>query len=221
MGYERSRYSCLYNRKENRVIIVDTYEKRLLKMHNTILAWATVAEEYQKENKTRMVMVGLTYRNIDDYQGHHIGDYLRNVKKRLGKNILGYAWVAEMQKRGAVHYHIIMLLKPGSDLPKPDKKGYWVHGSSKIVTARSPYYLVTYVGKEYQKDLSKYPKSCRLYSASVRWGEKAKQRYRLLAGLSGENKNGGENWEYNGSCVTENYTKRLREDAERIVGNVS
>jgi hypothetical protein len=39
----------------------------------------------------------------------------------------------------------------------------WPHGLSKIQSARSPYYLVSYVGKEYQK-MGKFPKGMRVFA---------------------------------------------------------
>jgi hypothetical protein len=148
--------------------VIDQFAIRLGKMKTRIFDWAMKVEKWREDNPSRLVMLTLTYRKVGDYKPGHIGNYLRNVKIRLGKNLLAFAWVAELQKRGAVHYHVMLLVKPGTDIPKPDKRGYWVHGMSKIETAKTPYYLATYTGKEFQKDLAKYPKSCRLYAVSIR-----------------------------------------------------
>jgi len=45
---------------------------------------------------------------------------------------------------------------------------------------RSPFYLCTYVGKEYQKDFARYPKGCRLFAISCR-DRKVRDRLRYLA----------------------------------------
>jgi len=137
-------------------------------MKTRIFDWAQKVDYVHRAGKTRLVMVTLTYRASETYQPGHIGDYLKNLKKRLKENLYAFAWVAELQRRGEVHYHVILLVKKGSRIPKPDQRGYWTHGMSKIETARTAYYLATYTGKEYQKNLAGYPKSCRLYAVSIR-----------------------------------------------------
>jgi len=78
--------------------------------------------------------------------------------------LLAYAWVLEMQKRGAPHYHLLLYVKRGTRIPRPDDK-LWSHGSSRIETARSAYYIVTYTGKEYQK--SNLPAGARMFAAQI------------------------------------------------------
>jgi hypothetical protein len=166
--WERVRFVGLRNFETGQVIVIDTFSVRLGRMKTRIFDWALKVDQWRQSNNSRLVLITLTYKKVGDYRAGHIGDYLRNLKKRLGKNLLAFAWVAELQERGAVHYHLVILVTPGTDIPKPDRKGYWVHGMSKIETARTAFYLATYTGKEYQKDLSKYPKSCRLYAVSIR-----------------------------------------------------
>lgn len=186
--------------------MIDTFAVRLGRMKTRIFDWAQKVDEWRKSNKSRLVLVTLTYGKIEDYRPGHIGDYLRNLKKRLGENLLAYAWVAEIQERGAVHYHLVLLVMPGTDIPKPDKRGYWVHGMSKIETARTAFYLATYTGKEYQKDLSRYPKSCRLYATSFRSGmgiKPAKNRSGGQIGAKIRTSEGGAVWEFGVTGVGE------------------
>jgi len=82
----------------------------------------------------------------------------------------------------------------------------WKHGSTSVVRARSHHYLVRYVGKAYQKDLSRYPKGCRLYAASIRMGRDMEGLYRMMAGL-GRGRPGGSEWHYVASTVTEAYAE--------------
>ena len=89
------------------------------------------------------------------------------LKRVLGADLIAYAWVAELQKRGAVHYHLIVYTKKGASIPFPDRawgrKNYiaWKWGYTKVEKARLPQYLASYVSKEYQKDYYRFPKNAR------------------------------------------------------------
>jgi hypothetical protein len=197
---------------------VDTFAKRLEHMKDKIFRWSIVVDEWRRVNKSRMVMIMLSYRKAEDYRPGHIGDYLRNVKKRLGKNLYAFAWVAELQRREAVHYHLILLVEPHTDIPMPDKHGYWTHGHSKIETARTAFYLAKYVGKEYQKDLAKYPKSCRLCEVSIRpsmsiyrsWRENLQYKKPIKIRTA----EGAARWEFVGAAVGQRGAEYLRAIAE-------
>jgi hypothetical protein len=219
--WERTRYVGIKNLTTGKGVVVDMFQVRHEKMKMTIFAWAEVMKRYRAKHDTRMVMIGLTYRKVEDYQSGHIRDYLKDLKRHVGKNLIGFAWVCELQARGAPHYHIVLVVNKGSRIPLPDESGMWSHGSSSIVTARTPYYLVTYVGKEHQKDLARYPKGCRLYAASVRTQDVTdRQLFRSLAGLEKpasvvKQKMKSEGWEvkpesdwsYAGSSYTLGYVK--------------
>jgi len=194
-----------------KVVVIDTFAIRLGRMKTRIFEWAQKVDAWRASNPSRLVMVTLTYRRVCDYKPGHIGDYLRNVKKRLGSNLLALAWVAELQKRGAVHYHVVFLVQPGTDIPKPDKHGYWTHGMSKIETAKTAFYLATYTGKEYQKALSRYPKSCRLYAVSIRPSMGLPKASGRLAGPKIRTSEGGPVWEMLASGTSESYVHLMTE----------
>jgi hypothetical protein len=59
-------------------------------------------------------------------------------------------------------------MKIGSDLPYPDKAGLWPFGFTRIEVAMTPFYLITYLGKEYQKDFSRFPKGIRVFAVFIR-----------------------------------------------------
>lgn len=208
--YERLRYTVLVNKETGKWAMVDQFQKRLTKMQSRIGAWAGIVEEYRREHKTRMVMVTLTYKKVDDYNPGHIRKYLKLVKRKHGKKILAWAWVAELQARGAVHYHVLIVFPRGTRFAYPDASGMWAHGMSSVATAKKPFYLVKYTGKKYQKDLSRYPKGCRLYGTSIRFGgDREKKLYRRISGIESEGVRRENRWEYVGSSVTENYGKKV------------
>lgn len=219
--WERRRYVVLLCKAKEKAVILDTFQKRLWLMRHRIHEWASVMDGLKKEVSTRMVMIMLSYANIEDYSPGHIRDYMKKLKQSVGDNLYGFAWVSEIQERGAVHYHLVMVVKKGSRIPIPDKSGMWKHGSSNIGTAKTPYYLLKYTGKERQKDLSRYPKSCRLYAVSLRLPEgpskaylESKREYEKLISSGGDFEDIipddiPDNWEYGGACVTRGFAEKV------------
>jgi hypothetical protein len=67
------------------------------------------------------------------------------------------------------------------DFPYPDEAGLWPYGSTRVEEARSPFYLITYLKKEYQKDFSRFPKGIRVFAVYIREIEAKKElRFRSL-----------------------------------------
>jgi hypothetical protein len=59
-----------------------------------------------------------------------------------GYHVLAYAQVAEPQRRRAVHYHVLVLT--GIPIPYLDQVGWWSHGSTRVGTARTIFYIMKY-----------------------------------------------------------------------------
>jgi hypothetical protein len=112
------------------------------------------------------VMVTLTYRPGEHWHGRQISNFLDCTRKWLKrrKHSQRVVWVAEMQYRGAVHYHAIFWLPRGHSMPKPDKRGWWPHGSTRIELARN---AVGYVAKYASKgaDGPAFPRGVRIHGA--------------------------------------------------------
>lgn len=87
-----------------------------------------------------------------------VSQFMRDVVQyceRKGVQVLGYAYVVELQERGVPHYHVLMIVEKAVKLPKPDK-WVWNYGMSNIfllgpVDRLSVNYLVRYIGKGNQK----------------------------------------------------------------------
>lgn len=209
-GYERVEWVVLEHKTTGETLIVNVFEKRLSKMRKRFRAWAECVEMWSEGHDVRMVMVTLTYENVGDYGPGDVRNYLNRVRGMLKEDLLAWSWVAELQKRGAMHYHVVMLVKKGTNLPKPDEHGHWEKGMSRVQTIRSPYYLVRYTGKERQKDLSRFPKGARLYGSSIRFGGKEMRLiYRYKAGLLNWEGAGESAYRFKGAAVTEGYAKRV------------
>lgn len=180
----RTQFAYLRHNETGEVVVVDQFRVRMDKMKMRIMAWSSCVAEYGHKNKIVMYMIGLTYRGVGDYDAGDIRKFMKRLKQRYGKDLLAWAWVSELQERGAVHYHILIVLPKGVRYVFPDKAGDWKHGTSSVIKARSAFYLFSYVKKKYQKDLANYPKGCRLYATSIRFGgDEVKQKYRRMAGL--------------------------------------
>lgn len=119
--------------------------------------------------------VTLTYRGVNDWCAEHITkaiDGFRNWCK-LRKIPCRYTWVAELQGRGAVHYHLLAWLPVGWDMPHWDKatrtpalgrrvSAWWPHGMTNTQPAKSGVgYLMKYLSK--LGELTRFPKGLRLY----------------------------------------------------------
>jgi len=147
---------------------IDNFANRLQKMRASILLFSEMTKQMYPYGSYKRLMVTLTYRPQESYKADDIRRYLKSVKRLLLSKVKAYAWVAELQKRREIHYHVFFVLELDTLLPKPDESGMWTHGLSQVAVAQSPYYLLKHLGKQYQKDLSKFPRSCRLYSISFR-----------------------------------------------------
>ena len=134
---------------------------RLSRMQRRVYAWANAMKSIgglKGGFRYRQVMITLTYAPAVKWSPNQIKDFMSGLKRVLGDKLLAYAWVAEMQERGVPHYHVFCVVKKGTKIPMPDKpygqRGHvlWPFGMTKIETAKTPYYLVKYTGKEHQKE---------------------------------------------------------------------
>ncbi len=121
-------------------------------MQRGVKATARAAQEVMARHLAGMRpwMVTLTYREVSAWAPLHISRYMNAVTlwaKRQGVELV-YLWVAELQQRGAVHYHVVLWLPRALTLPKADKRGWWKHGSTRTERAQKPMsYLMKYASK--------------------------------------------------------------------------
>lgn len=145
---------------------IDTEKARLTRMRRSLSWAANLIQHFLGPKGYRPAMLTLTYRDVDGFEPRHISLLLTHIRNWLNRRArkLHYVWVAELQQRGALHYHIVIWLPKGLTLPKPDKQGWWPHGSTRIEWARNPIgYLIKYTTKFDIK--SGLPKGARLHGA--------------------------------------------------------
>lgn len=117
--------------------------------------------------------VTLTYRPGVEWSARHVSNAIqtfRNWCQSLGVPCR-YTWVAELQQRGAVHYHLLIWLPVGVRMPhwdRPTRKAngqrpaMWPHGMTNTQVARAGVgYLMKYLSK--LGELTRFPKGLRLY----------------------------------------------------------
>lgn len=109
------------------------------------------ARQRQGFRPDRAAFVTLTYRPGVEWEAQHVKEAIRRARQWLKSQhqaALRYVWVAELQQRGAVHYHAVFWLPFGVKLPAFDLAGWWPHGRTDIQTARdSIAYLMKYLSK--------------------------------------------------------------------------
>lgn len=137
-------------------------------------------------------MVTLTYAAVDGWKPDDITKALecyRQWCKRKGF-ACRYVWVAELQQRGAIHYHICCWLPKGQRMPKWDvrtsshrlARRWWPHGMTNRKVARNAVpYLMKYMSKGSADVLKGFPRGARIYG--VGGLEHALRRARRWLGL--------------------------------------
>jgi hypothetical protein len=114
----------------------------------------------------RAWFVTLTYRGVHDWSPRHITGAVKAYREWCRRRGVPckYCWVAELQKRGAVHYHLVAWLPARLSMPMWDKQGWWRHGYSNTekVKVTAIGYLMKYVSKI--SPFHEFPKGCRKYS---------------------------------------------------------
>lgn len=108
----------------------------------------------------------LTYRDIGGWSARDVTTFNKRLRDHLSRRgyRCPYVWCAELQKRGAVHFHQLVFLPDGLMLPKPDQCGWWTHGMTKVERARCAVsYIAKYAGK--MRTELDFPRGLRLTGA--------------------------------------------------------
>jgi len=133
----------------------------------------------------RIWMQTLTYDGDNrDWRPEHISRYLDALRRwhysRTGSKATRYAWVAELQKRGVIHYHVIVWLAGNLTPPKADRPWktkqrngliswnppMWSHGMSNRLESTAPVaYLMKYASKVESKNIGSFPHGARIHGA--------------------------------------------------------
>jgi hypothetical protein len=172
---QRKRYNIQMRLPDGSIKDSDTFAAKMWRLKTTTHSYVDSMQALEKSGVSAFdkKMITLTYREAQQWQTNQITSFCSWLKRTLGNTLISYAWVAELQERGAMHYHLMVYISKGVKIPLPDKpqgrKGHipWPHGQTQVKTALKPAYLATYLGKEYQKDFYRFPKGARSYGTYV------------------------------------------------------
>lgn len=149
------------------MIVVHHDVARLRRMkHHVRTAGRLTAETMARHGGSfRAVFLTLTYADGSSWSGSHLTAFFHRVRSwsaRRGFRVR-YVWVAELQKRGAIHYHAVIWLPAGVRLPRADSRGWWPHGmtNTKPVKRNAVGYLMKYVSKGCDSSFD-FPKGARI-----------------------------------------------------------
>lgn len=139
------------------MLFLRTAEMRLRRLRQRVRSFVDLAGDKSQSGAVigRWAMVTLTYAQIGGWSPNHVRRFVNCARlwmEQKGYKLV-YVWVAELQQRGAVHYHVLVKLPLGLTLPKPDDRGWWTHGSTRVEWVRrtGKGYMSKYASKETQR----------------------------------------------------------------------
>jgi hypothetical protein len=137
---------------------------RIARMRHIVWLGVKAMSEAQDLEGGSLTMYTLTYRGVADWSPRHISGFVRWLRSHGTR---AYVWVAELQKRGAVHYHVLSLLPSGMMWTKPNaESGGWSRGFTWVTpNVERPFYIMKYIQKGGSNGSRiTFPKGLRLYA---------------------------------------------------------
>lgn len=167
---ERSEATALglvYSSTSDTPTPIDPRQSRIKRMKSGVLTASRLHTEQATKggNRYTPVMVTLTYSAEGVWHERHIANFLKHVRQWMQRRgaLCRYVWVMELTQAGRPHYHCLFWLPKGVSLPKPDKRGWWSHGMTRIERARSAVgYMAKYTSKG--DSSTKFPSGARIHA---------------------------------------------------------
>jgi hypothetical protein len=179
-----------------------------------------------------MHMLTLTYKRVGDWMPDDISGCMQWARRH---GVRAYVWVAELQERGAVHYHVLVLWPKSERWVKPIEKSGWARGWSWVTPCvRHPFYLMKYLQKGGSDNGKEFPRNMRLYGVSqyalrcLEFTDRQDERLSLLprwfvnedtegcSALTAKRVSGGVRW--GGMVAVSPYSRRPLPDIDQIAG---
>jgi hypothetical protein len=152
---------------------IDRFKVRAKRMRKSIITAGRLHVEEATKGGFRgaWAMLTLTYRDGVDALPRHISGLLSAIRMHLSRRGITrrgsgfrFVWALELTKRLRPHYHVLIRLPRGISLPKPDKRGWWQHGLTRIEWARNAIgYLAKYASKFTEDCAAALPKGMRTH----------------------------------------------------------
>lgn len=145
-----------------------------------MLSRASVIEQ------ARLCMFTLTYKGVKDWRPGHMQRFQDWLVMEYNSPL--NVWVMELQKRGAPHYHCLVLLGKGQRWKNPQSTWGWPYGITRVTdNIHSPFYIMKYLQKGVG-DEKEYPPYARIFGRSrrlVRYLSDKEYRQYTLAKIPG------------------------------------
>lgn len=202
----RIKYTVLYSVEKGRFFVIDNDKRRFQKMCVRLDAFEQIVKVMYPVTKYRMVHVTLTYAEMDTWAKGDLSQYINSLRGFLKESLVAFCWIGGMQlPRRALHYHVVIVVPIGTNVPKPDKRGHWKHGMTKMRTWKSMRYFMRYFEKFHE--LEAYPKGYRLVGYGFEdWS--IRDAFSELVRLNSKKGSPGQ-WRYVGSAVTKEYAENV------------
>lgn len=129
-------------------IRIDREASRLKRLQCSVLTAARL--HCGQRSRWKVAMLTLTYKPDVDWTPGQVSGVVRHIRQYLRRKGIDmrFVWVQEFTKKGRPHYHMLLWLPLGVTLPKPDKRGWWPWGMTKIEWARNAVgYIAKYASK--------------------------------------------------------------------------
>lgn len=136
------------NKARPEIVRIDREKTRLKRLKCSVLTAARL--HVQQRSRWKVAMLTLTYRPDVEWAPGQVSTVVRHIRQYLARRgvEMRHVWVQEFTKKGRPHYHMLLWLPLGITLPKPDKRGWWAWGMTKIEWARNAVgYIAKYASK--------------------------------------------------------------------------
>ena len=155
------------NKVETTLADAEKHARRMWRMQRGVIASARLIHNdlVERGQKFRSALVTLTYKPSVSWEPRQITVCLQHYAKWAKRRGFKFraVWKLEPHADGRPHYHIVFWMPRGLTPPFPDKQGWWPHGKTNAVWARSPVgYIAKYVSKPAE---DKFPKGARIWGA--------------------------------------------------------
>lgn len=168
LAQSAQRVEVLERLEKDRGFVLDKSARRLAKLRmNVGFAARAQAVTGKRAHREQAVMVTLTYAGDNsDWKPEHLTGAIHAFRQWCNRRGFRcrYVWVAELQKRGVIHYHLLAWLPVSECMPMWDRRGWWPHGMTKTERARNAVpYLLKYLSKDASKSFGSFPCGARIY----------------------------------------------------------
>jgi hypothetical protein len=149
------RYGTLVDMRTGHTIVLPPpWKRRVRYMARRLSSWADVWMTEIAAGRATGVRFGMTLRPGVVYEPRMISEFVKGARRELGDGYLDHFFVAEMQTRGAVHWNVCVIMRPGYRMAMPDKSGLWPHGTTNTRAVKNKsdiMYMARYWSKAEQK----------------------------------------------------------------------